>query len=284
LFAGNSRGEVSPEAQAFRCTSEAHGDFTNIVQCLECGLIYENPREAEAAIESQYEQVEDPTYERETGGRVRTFTKLLERIETFTKPGRLVDVGCYMGVFLEVARQRGWQTKGIEPSAWAARKAVQKGLDVTNAPFRKAPLEAESFDTVTLWDVIEHLHDPLGVLRTARQILRPGGMLALSTMDAQSFYARLMGRHWPWYMRMHFYYFSRASMTRMLQAAGFKVLAIERHKRIVSFRYFFEKGASLVPGFATLGRALASPFGGWYITVDLGDIMNVYAVRVDGES
>jgi dolichol-phosphate mannosyltransferase len=284
LFAGDSRRASAREAQTFRCTSEGHGDFTNIVQCLDCGMIYENPRESETAIENQYAQVEDPTYERETGGRVRTFTRLLERIEGFTKPGRLVDVGCYLGVFLEIARQRGWQTKGIEPSAWAASKAAAKGLDVTNAPFRKAGLEPGSFDTVTLWDVIEHLHDPLGVLRAAHRILRPGGMLALSTMDAQSFYARLMGRHWPWYMRMHFYYFSRDSMARMLQAAGFKVLAIERHKRIVSMRYFLEKGSSMVPGFATLGRALASPFGRWYITVDLGDIMNVFAVRSGEDS
>ena len=93
-----------------------------------------------------------------------------------------------------------------------------------------------------------------------------------------------MGRRWPWYMRMHFYYFGRDSMMRMLQAAGFRVLAIERHKRIVSLRYFLEKAASMVPGFATLGRVLASPFGSWYITVDLGDIMNVFAVRAGEET
>jgi dolichol-phosphate mannosyltransferase len=284
LYAGDPRHDSLREAQTFRCTSEGHGDFTNIVQCMDCGLLYENPREVETAIESQYEQVEDPTYERETEGRIRTFTKLLERLEEFTKPGRMVEIGCYMGVFLDLARKRGWQTKGIEPSAWAARKAAEKGLDVINAPFRKVNLAPESFDTVVLWDVIEHLHDPLGVLRAAHQALRPGGILGLSTMDAQSFYARLMGRRWPWYMRMHFYYFGRGSMVRMLEAAGFKVLAIERHKRIVSLRYFVEKAASMVPGFATLGRVLASPFGRWYITVDLGDIMNIYALKPSAKS
>ena len=114
--------------------------------------------------------------------------------------------------------------------------------------------------------------------------LRPGGWLVVATPHMGALWRPLMGRRWPWYMRMHFYYFGRGSMARMLESAGFKVLAIERHKRIISLRYFVEKAASMVPGFAALGRALASPFGSWYITVDLGDVMNVFAVRSGEES
>jgi dolichol-phosphate mannosyltransferase len=279
IYAGDANHSETRHAQTFRCTSEGHGDFTNIVQCRDCGLIYETPRERETTIEDQYAHVEDPTYEREIGGRIRTFSKVLDRLESFSRPGRLLDIGCYTGVFLDLARQRGWQVHGIEPSAWAAQKAKGKGLTVINSPFRKAGLAPESFDTVTLWDVIEHLHDPLGELRAVHQILRPGGVLGMSTMDTHSLFARLTGRRWPWYMRMHFYYFTRDSMTRMLRAAGFQVLAIERHKRIVSLRYFLEKGTGLVPGFGHLGRAVAAPFGRFYVTVDLGDIMNIFAVR-----
>jgi dolichol-phosphate mannosyltransferase len=281
LYAGDAHRKVPPDAQTFRCTSEGHGDFTNIVRCRDCGLIYENPREKETAIESQYTQVEDPVYERETGGRIRTFSRLLDRLESFSAPGRLVDIGCYTGVFLDLARRRGWQGLGIEPSQWAARKAQEKGLEVINAPFRKTDLMAETYDAVTLWDVIEHLHDPLGELRAVHRILRPGGLLGMSTMDADSLFARLTGRRWPWYMRMHFYYFTRDSMARLLRSAGFELLAIERHKRVVSLRYFVEKGAGLVPGFARLGRALAAPFGRFYVTIDLGDIMNIFAARSD---
>jgi dolichol-phosphate mannosyltransferase len=284
VYTGEARRSENREAQTFRCTSEGHGDFTNIVQCRDCGLIYEYPREIETAIERQYSNVEDPTYERETGGRIRTFSKLLDRLETFARPGKLIDIGCYTGVFLDVARKRGWRVQGVEPSAWAAMKAQEKGLQVVNSPFREASFSPKSFDTVTLWDVIEHLHDPLGELRAVHGILRPGGILAMSTMDTHSLYARLAGRRWPWYMRMHFYYFTRDSMTRMLTAAGFEVLAIEHHKRIVSLRYFLEKGTSLVPGLGRIGRALAVPFGRVYITVDLGDIMNIFAVRPPPES
>lgn len=286
LYTGNAAraSAASHDAQIFRCTSEGHGDFTNIVRCRDCGLIYQSPREKEAAIESEYAQVEDPIYERETSGRIRTFSRLLDRLETFGASGRLADIGCYTGVFLDLARQRGWQVVGIEPSQWAAGKARAKGLEVRNAPFRKAELEPETFDVVTLWDVIEHLHDPLGDLRAVRRLLRPGGILGMSTMDTDSMFARLAGRRWPWYMRMHFFYFTKDSITRMLNAAGFKVLAIEPHKRVVSVRYFVEKAAHQVPGMAGLGRLLATPFGKLHVTVDLGDIMNIFAARSDAAS
>jgi len=279
LYAGNSRDNAYVPPSTFRCTSEGHGDFTNIVECADCGLIYETPREPEPAIEQQYALVEDPTYEREALGRIRTFSKLLGRIEIYVTSGKMVDVGCYTGVFLDLARQRGWQTLGVEPSLWAARKAREKGLTVINVPFRKAALPGESFDLVTMWDVIEHLHDPLGELRAIRRILRPDGILALSTMNVSCLFARLTGRYWPWYMRMHLYYFTPDSITQMLKAAGFTVLSVERHERVVSLRYLIEKASSLVAPLAPLGRRLGRPFGNVPVKVVLGDIMNVYAMR-----
>lgn len=281
LYAGRTTGQRHVSAQVFRCTSQEHGDFTNIVQCNQCGLLYENPREPEAEIETQYDQVQDPTYEREADGRIRTFSNHLEDLARFASPGRVLDVGCYTGVFLDCARQRGWQTFGAEPSAWAAHRADAKGHAVVHAPLRKAQLAAESFDLVTLWDVIEHLHDPLGQLKEACRLLRPGGMLALSTMDAGCMFARLAGRRWPWFMRMHLYYFTPGTITQFLHAAEFQVIAIERHKRIISVRYLFEKIGALLGPLAPGIRILGKPFGNLFVTVDMGDQMNVFARKSD---
>jgi putative flippase GtrA/SAM-dependent methyltransferase len=279
LYTGNSHAHGPVTPQTFRCTSEEHGGFTNIVQCADCGLLYQNPHEDETTIEEQYAQVEDPTYERETEGRIRTFSRLLDRLERYVRPGQMVDVRCYTGVFLDLARARGWRVLGVEPSLWATRKGQEKGHIVISASLRNAGLSAESFDLVSLWDVLEHLHDPLGDLREMYRILKPGGVLGLSTMNAGSLFAKLAGAHWPWYMRMHFYYFTPGTITRMLRAAGFQVLAVERHKRIVSLRYLVEKGAALCGPLGTPARWLGQPFGRFYVTVDLGDIMNVYGVR-----
>lgn len=282
LYSGQPSSVARLPAQSFRCTSSGHGIFTNIVQCSQCGLIYENPREPEEVIEEQYALVEDPAYEREMPGRGRTFANLLDRLEDFAASGRLIDIGCYTGLFLDLARERGWETLGVEPSRWAAERAKEKGLTVLNCSLRQADLPSESFDVVTLWDVIEHLHDPLGALKKIRRILRPGGTLGLSTMNAGSFFAKALGRSWPWFMRMHLYYFTPGTMTQMLKAAGFEVVATEEHRRVVSLRYFIEKAASQVPAIAPLGVWIARPFGRLSVSIDFGDIMNVFAVRPGG--
>lgn len=282
LYPGDAahRGRIS--AQTFRCTSEQHGDFTNIVECKSCGLRYENPREPEQQLEAQYQGVEDPVYEREQEGRVRTFSRTLDSLERYTRPGLVLDVGCYLGLFLDVARSRGWKTHGVEPSTWAAERAGQKNHTVANTPLRKAELAPASFDLVTLWDVIEHLHDPLGQLREIHRVLKPGGVFGLSTMDAGCMFAKLAGRRWPWFMRMHLYYFTRGTLTAMLHQAGFDVLEIETHKRVVSARYLIEKLAALLGPLAPAGRWVSRPFGKIFVTVDLGDIVNVYARRPAG--
>jgi len=236
LYRGRSTRAPDLDPNSMRCTSLEHGGFTNIVQCSDCGLIYQNPCDDDETLAKLYAGVDDPVYERESGGRVRTFGRLVERLGRYAQPGRLVDVGCYTGIFLEQARRAGWDVVGVEPSAWAAKLAREKGFTVFEGAFRDAHELPAPFDAVTIWDVIEHLPDPLADLKHAHSILKPGAVLALSTMDTASLFARLAGRHWPWYMRMHLVYFTRESMRRMLEAAGFEVLAIERHERIVSLR------------------------------------------------
>jgi len=278
LYAGHAGTAAGLTEQAFRCTSLQHGDFTNIMQCSRCGLLYENPREPEELIETRYEQVEDAVYDREKEGRVRTYTRMMPAIEKYCRPpGRLLDIGCYLGVFLDVARDRGWQTAGVEPSAWAAERTSRRGHQVVNAPLRRSNLPTESFDLVTLWDVIEHLHDPLGQLREIHALVRPGGIFALTTMDTGSLYAKMCGRRWPWFMRMHLYYFTRGTLARILELAGFEVREIARAKRIVSLRYFLEKAAAVLPPAAPALRLLAWPFGSIYVTVDFGDNIMVIA-------
>jgi len=127
LYPGDSAHRARVSAQSFRCTSEQHGDFTNIVECESCGLRYENPREPEQKLEAQYQDVEDPVYEREQEGRLRTFSRTMDSLGRYGGPGKLLDVGCYLGLFLDVARGRGWKTYGVEPSGWAAQRAQQKG-------------------------------------------------------------------------------------------------------------------------------------------------------------
>src|SRR6185436_10779628 len=81
------------------------------------------------------------------------------------------------------------------------------------------------------------LPDPAQELRRLRRLLKPGGLLALSTMDVDAPVARLLGRHWPWYMQMHLFYFSRRTLRQIVEQAGFRVIEVRRHRRIVHLSY-----------------------------------------------
>src|SRR5207249_10956114 len=115
--------------------------------------------------------------------------------------------------------------------------ARDRGLPVTCGTILDLARTRAQFDVITMWDVIEHLPDPAGALETMRRLLRPGGLLAISTMDVDAPVARLLGRRWPWYMQMHLWYFSRRTLTRMVQASGYDVIGIRRHCRVVRLGY-----------------------------------------------
>jgi len=265
--------------EIFACTSSAYGECGPIVECTSCGFIYQNPQPDPDSLLEAYEDVVDVRYEEEREGRVHTFARALAELEELVPPGRLLDVGSHVGVCVEVARERGWDAHGVEPSRWAASMACSRGLPVTCGTVADLPTDGPELDAVTIWDVIEHLADPVAELRRLHHLVRPGGMVAISTMDVDAPVARLLGRHWPWYMQMHLFYFSRRSLARLVEQAGYEVVAIRRHRRVVRVSYLISRlerrAAFLYPALARLADALN--LSQRLVTVDLGDIITLFA-------
>lgn len=142
-----------------------------------------------------------------------------------TPGGRLLDVGCGSGVFLAQMEALGWQAHGIEPDPKAVAGAKEAGLSVSQGTIRDLdPVEhRERYDAVTLSHVIEHLHDPAGDLRLLRDLVRPGGLIWIATPNLEALGLRRFGRDWinldpP----RHLVLFHRASLERILRAAGFE--------------------------------------------------------------
>ncbi|MFN0074145.1 MAG: class I SAM-dependent methyltransferase, partial [Chloroflexota bacterium] len=154
--------------EIYACTSNAYGMCGPIVQCQRCRLVFQSPVPPPAEILHAYEEVVDERYELERIGRVHTFGRDLAELERYVTPGRVLDVGCHIGLFLEIAQDAGWDSWGVEPSRWAADRARARGLQVIHGALEDAELAHESFDAVTMWDVIEHLTDPLGALEHCR--------------------------------------------------------------------------------------------------------------------
>lgn len=278
-------------ADAFSCTHAGYGSHARIVQCNHCGHIYANPRWTDEELLAAYTAVEDNTYVEERLGRELTFSKHLYAMEKFTGPangepasgsGRaLLDVGAYIGVFVEVAMANGWQACGVEPSAWGAGVAQANGLPVLHGTLDHDELQPMSFDVITMWDVIEHLADPSGELAKAYGLLRPGGWIVVHTMDSSSLAARLMGPRWPWLMDMHVQYFSQRTLAEMLRQNGFEVVWSGAQGRYLRLNYVASRLGGLNRYLGAVATKLVHGLrlGSTAVPVNFGDLFTVYARR-----
>ncbi len=270
----------------FRCTSSAYGVHPPIVRCRDCGLVYTNPRWDSAMVRENYALVQDPTYVEEREGRVLTFGRNLRPFEQLVGSNshtrRLLDVGCHIGVMVELAKECGWEAWGVEPSTWAADQARQRGLQVITGTLADAGLPEDYFDVVTMWDVIEHLTDPADEVRQVRRVLKPNGVFAVHTIDIESRFARFMGKRWPWLMEMHLYYFSPRTLSKLLGRHGFEVIRSSAQGRYLRLGYFTTR---IEPYNRPLAHALQAVtnrlnLNRVAIPVNFGDLFTLYARKV----
>jgi SAM-dependent methyltransferase len=136
---------------------------------------------------------------------------------------RLLDIGCGNGSFLEFARRAGWQTVGIEPDPKAVDVAQKRGLDVRQGGVELLDAEREQFDGITLSHVIEHVHEPLILLRACKRLLKPGGWIWLETPNLHALGYRRYGANWRGLeVPRHLTIFNSVSIRQVLAAAGFE--------------------------------------------------------------
>jgi SAM-dependent methyltransferase len=205
------------------------GTFT-LVRCRGCDLVYLNPRPAAGSLATIYPPdygpyQNQPIVPGHLHPDLRRACEFVHRHQP--RAGRLLDIGCGPGRFLQAMRllHPAWQLAGVEPDAAAAALASAAGLSVQHATIEHAVLEPHSCDAVTLWNVLEHLPDPLAMLGRARQLLRSGGTLYLSVPLYDSWDARIFGRYWTgWELPRHFTHFERSTLARMLELAGFQAI------------------------------------------------------------
>ena len=211
------------------------GVFT-VVRCLQCGLLRQDPRPTLETIGFYYPPEYDPysiAIEDEPT-RWRRFDrrygmwKRRRAIERHLPGGRLLDVGCATGNFLyEMARSGRWEVEGVEPSREAASYAQQRmGLKVHVGRLAEAGLPAASFDVVTMWNVLEHLHDPLANLQMVGQLLKPGGLFVFCIPNVEGIEAKACGRYWlGWELPRHLHFYPRSVLESKLDTMGMTVLS-----------------------------------------------------------
>jgi 2-polyprenyl-3-methyl-5-hydroxy-6-metoxy-1,4-benzoquinol methylase len=201
----------------------------DIFRCHECGLLFVYPlpvSTTEIYAKDYFEGAHDGfgyvDYDADKEPMIPTFEKYLRLIrDKVGGGGTLLDVGAATGFFVGMAKRAGFTSRGVELSAHAAERARQKGLDVQTGTLADV---SGTFDCITMLDVIEHVPDPRAELARAASLLKVGGLLIINTPDVGSLFARLLGKRWHLIVPPeHLYYFSRATMRRLLSEVGFEV-------------------------------------------------------------
>lgn len=213
----------------------------DVVACAECGLVYVSPRPGPAVLRAHYNGDGSSRVryylEAEPADR-RSFAELLEALERLhPRRGRLLDVGPNVGTCLALARERGWEAAGVEINAAAARHCREaRALDVRDGTLDDGPFPPASFGAVVMADVIEHLPDPRRALEQVRELLEPGGLVAISTPDVSGWAARLLQVK----PVEHLYYFEPATLRALLGRAGLEpleVLPYDRYKNLTAMTH-----------------------------------------------
>lgn len=156
------------------------------------------------------------------------YKPLLKRIEHLSNGKRILDVGCSNGAFMKAAERRGWSPEGVELETSSYQVALQNGLHVRNEDLLSCAFPDQAFDIVTMWQLIEHLSAPRELVAEIKRILRPGGLLVVSTPNIQSIAWKLLGERWgaveP---EVHLHLFTVKSLKYLIQDVGFETKAIE---------------------------------------------------------
>jgi 2-polyprenyl-3-methyl-5-hydroxy-6-metoxy-1,4-benzoquinol methylase len=210
----------------------------------------------------------------------RRRVRLLERHSG--RPGRVLDVGCAAGFFLDEAKRRGWEAEGVDVSPEMAEWGrAQLGASIAEGTLADVTAAPGSLDAVTMWDYIEHAVDPAADLARSHELLRSGGILALSTGDIDSVVARVSGRRWHLLTpRHHNFFFSRTTLADLLDRSGFEVVQMSAPAALYSLHHVVFKLEALlgIPRLRGLAaRIAAGPVGRAAIPLNLFDIVTAVA-------
>jgi len=216
------------------------GKYGRHVKCRKCQLVYVNPIEKASRINDNYSEMENIDASIIRRSRLLATKSQVKLIKRYKSNTTLLDVGCGEGFFLFNASKAGYVTKGVELSRDAARYARKEfGMDVEAKPLEELQLVENHFDVVTLWVVLEHVPYPLPLLKEVHRMLKPGGLLAVSTPNVGSMLAKILGKRWWEIRRVHINQFTTKTLMDILSNAEFKNVSSVCYRETISLLYLF---------------------------------------------
>jgi 2-polyprenyl-3-methyl-5-hydroxy-6-metoxy-1,4-benzoquinol methylase len=235
-----------------------------VLKCLGCGFVYVDPIPRKESLKNAYsDEYYTPWLGKQRKKRKRMWQARLVTLNGFSEgKGRLLDVGCGEGLFLELAREDDWDVTGTEISPFAVKYGKGKlDLNILQGELIDIGFPDKKFDAVTMWHVLEHTINPLVILKEIRRILKNDGVFILAIPNlnnivSQWAYRLVKGKRMhlfdPLDRELHLYHFTTETIKLTLEKAGFRVKKIVPDMGIVQWHIrslnYFAKGLSLLTG------------------------------------
>ncbi len=210
----------------------------SIYQCEHCSVRFTDNIPSLSQIGKYYDSEQ---YISHTNSSKGLFNKLYQLVRNYSlvskrelvckfankKSGIILDYGCGTGSFLNEMKSNGWSIKGVEPDAGAAQKAtLLNGIEIGDSSSLSSFIR-ESVDVITLWHVLEHVHDLHPTLNTLKSILKANGVMFVAVPNYQSFDAAHYKQFWAAYdVPRHLYHFSKKSMDNLMEANGLQIVKV----------------------------------------------------------
>jgi SAM-dependent methyltransferase len=208
------------------------GETFGIVACSGCGVLFTWPRPAANDLTRYYQSDEYVSHSNTRRGLVNTLYQLIRVLALKSKyriinrytrgRGRLLDIGCGTGHFLDVFKREGWDVQGIEPGE-AARDFARTTFSLDVRPeVDLETLESGSFDVITMWHVLEHVPDPEQRLREVHRLLKNDGVAFIALPNKEAWDAEKYGKYWAaWDVPRHLFHFDPISFGYLMEKSGF---------------------------------------------------------------
>lgn len=208
-----------------------------ICQCADCTFLFTQDIPSKSDISLYYQS---DSYISHSDSKKGIVNKLYHIVRNYTirqkvslikgksssKNGKLLDVGCGTGSFLDAMKKEGWDAIGMEPDEKARNFAKSKGLQIYDADYMEQ-LDVNAFDIVTLWHVLEHIHDLQSNLERFRNAITNDGKLIVAVPNHLSFDAKYYGKYWAAYdVPRHLYHFSPKSLEILMARFSFELVEV----------------------------------------------------------
>jgi 2-polyprenyl-3-methyl-5-hydroxy-6-metoxy-1,4-benzoquinol methylase len=211
------------------------GEGYSVLKCRNCGFAFVDPVPRHENIQDIYSRdYYEPWIVEQRGRRIRMWRKRLKTLNSLSKKkGRLLDIGCGEGLFLEIAKRDGWDVIGTELSSFAVNHIREKhGIQVFKGEIVDIGLPDKSFDAVTMWHVLEHTTDPIMTLKEIKRVIKEDGIFILAVPNLNNYpskwvYRIVKGRRMhlfsPEDRELHLYHFTPKTIELALEKTGFGV-------------------------------------------------------------